>query len=284
MLQGGAALAALGASPAASAAAGDTQPLWLVSEGRAKVYLYGNAGSATPKWSAPRVEAAFAESAVFWKETPDQRPEDRPKFAAAGVDLKRPLSTWLTPEQREEVAKAATEAGTTFAALEPLKPWLASLSLGEAYGRRNRRPPMEDPLQILTGRAKAAGKPIRTEFPDVDSQLAFFAGMSQAAQVEFLFYTIENSRLAQDVIDRRRAAWAAGDLSLETHQVAHLKEDFPHLYEPFELVRNRAWPARFRTMIEEGGTSFVLVGADHLVGPDSVLVQLEASGMTPRRV
>src|SRR5690349_14686717 len=119
-----AAAVASGLAPAvanAAAAPADTQPLWLIQKGGAKVYLYGNGGSVTPKWSAPRVEAAFAESTVFWKETPEQAPADRPLFAQAGVDLRRPLSTWLTPEEKAHVAAAAERAGTTYAAIEPLK-------------------------------------------------------------------------------------------------------------------------------------------------------------------
>jgi len=37
-------------------------------------------------------------------------------------------------------------------------------------------------------------------------------------------------------------------------------------------------------MLDGGGTTFVLVGGDHLVGPDSVQNQLAAAGMRVRRV
>jgi uncharacterized protein YbaP (TraB family) len=278
------ALAAPAVEANAAVAKGDTQPLWLIQRGGARVFLYGNGGSVTPAWSAPRVEAAFAESAVFWKETPEQSPADRPLFARAGVDPKRPLSSWLTPEERAVVTAAAERAGTTYAAIEPLKPWLAALSLSEGFGRTSTRPKLEDPLPVLTARAKASGKTIRTEFPDTASQLTMMTGMSDRAQVEFLLYTIENSTLPQEAVDRRRAAWAAGDLRLETAQVAHLKKDFSSLFGPIELDRNRRWPDRFKSMLEGGGTTFVIVGADHLVGPDSLLVFLKRAGMRPKRV
>ena len=37
-------------------------------------------------------------------------------------------------------------------------------------------------------------------------------------------------------------------------------------------------------MLDGGGTTFVLVGGDHLVGPDSVLSQLATVGLHARRV
>jgi uncharacterized protein YbaP (TraB family) len=266
------------------AAAGDTQPMWLVSKGAAKVYIYGDFGSITPKWSAPRVEAAFAQARIFWKETGDLAPGDEQKFIAAGRGGDRPLSTWLAPDQKAKVAAAAVAAGTTYEALEPLKPWLAAISLNRAFNSRPTQAPVDDPIPILTARAVAKGIPVHAEFPDADSQLALVNTMSDATQVEYLLYTIENNQLPQDAIDRRRRAWAAGDLRLEERQVMHFKTDFPDLYEPFELKRNRAWPARIRRMLDEGGTAFVLVGADHLVGPDSLLAQLAAAGLPAKRV
>jgi uncharacterized protein len=63
-----------------------------------------------------------------------------------------------------------------------------------------------------------------------------------------------------------------------------MRSAYPDLYRPLEADRNSRWPGRFRTMLDGGGTTFVLVGADHLVGPDSVLAKLAAAGMRARRV
>lgn len=265
-------------------ATSDTQPFWLVRRGASKVYIFVDFGSVTPKWSAPRVEAAFSEAQVFWKETADLAADTRDKFIAAGRAGDRPLSTWLTAEQKEDVAAAAVEAGTTYAALEPLKPWLAAISLNAAYNQSRKHVPVDEALPILNARALAQGKTIRAEFPDAESQLELTNSLSPAAQVEYLFFTIENNRTSPDAVDRRRRVWIAGDLSLETRQVEHFKANFPNLYEPFEVRRNLAWPARIRQMLDEGQTSFVMVGAWHMVGPDSVPVQLSRGGLTAERI
>jgi uncharacterized protein YbaP (TraB family) len=137
---------------------------------------------------------------------------------------------------------------------------------------------------VLTARAKAAGKPIRTEFPDPDSLIDWPNAMSAAAQVEYLLYTIENNALPPERMAHRKREWAAGEMGPETREVARLKQAYPNLYPPLVAGRNRAWPARLRKMLDNGGTTFVLVGCDHLLGPDSVLVHLSAAGLPARRI
>jgi uncharacterized protein YbaP (TraB family) len=294
LVAGAAGAAGLSLTPSLSWAAkdADVYPFWEVRKGNARVYLFGDGGSVTDPWSSPRIEAAFDASAVFWKETPDT-PADRAKVIAAGVDRARPLSTWLTAEQKERVAAAAVNAGTTYAALEPVKPWLAALVMSSAYSQKKAalpgpRAPGEaaasDPIAVLTARAKAAGKPIRTEYPDQDSLLAWAVAMSPQAQVEYLLYIIENNEQPSEHMAQRKREWAVGDMAPETREVARIKQAYPNLFEPLDGERNRGWPPRVRKMLDDGGTSFVLVGCDHLLGPDSVLAQLAKAGLPARRI
>jgi uncharacterized protein YbaP (TraB family) len=271
----------------------DTYPLWEIRRGSAKVYLFGDCGAATDPWSSQRIEAAFDESAVFWKETPDGRPDDGAKFVAAGVDRARPLSTWLTPQQKDRVAAAAVAAGASYGALEPLKPWLAAIVLSNAYERRKASQktaptpgaaPGSDPLSVLTARAKTAGKPMLTEFADTAAVIGWMAGMSPAQQVEYLLFKVEDNEADPALAAQRTKSWGAGDLGPETREVLRIQRAHPDLAAPLFVERNRAWPARFRKMLDDGGTSFVLVGCDHLLGPDSVLAQLAHAGMPPKRI
>lgn len=275
--------AILAAAPGLGAAAADTYPLWVVRKGRAQVFLFGDGGAPGPTWGSPRVEAAFDASSVFWKETPPVRAEDRPKYVAAGVDRARPLSTWLTQEQKAAVAAAAQTAGVPYASLEPLKPWLASVVLANSLGQK--RPSTNaDPLPLLDARAVAAGKPVRCEFADAEAVIAWADGMSPAAQVEYLLFIIETNTADRAPVEARIRAWTAGDIEPETREVARLKVARPALYPPLIADRNKAWPARFRDMLAASKSTFVLVGADHLLGPDSVLRQLAAAGLPAARI
>ncbi len=281
-----AAVAAAAVAPIMGAGtATDAYPLWVVRRSAARVFLFGDCGSPTDPWRSARVETAFDQSATFWKETPDLVPADIGKFIARGTDRDRPLASWLTPEQRDHVASAATALGMTYNALQFYQPWLAAGAFSQASAGRQK--PSADPLPVLSAAAKSGRKTVRTEFPDVESLIDWWMATPPKAQVQYLLATIDTiNAMAADpqAWPRREAAWAMGDLSLETARVLDEMRRYPHAYESETASRNRRWPSRFHAMLDGGGSTFVLVGADHLVGPQSVLAQLDAAGLRAGRI
>jgi uncharacterized protein YbaP (TraB family) len=277
-------MASLAVATPVRAAPADVYPLWQIADGSAKVFLFGDCGSPTDPWRSDRVQAAFDACPTFWKETPDLGPGDIGQFVARGTDHNHPLATWLTQAQRDRVRAAAHALGLGYDRIEFSQPWLAAAAFAQASAARQKL--STDPLSVLTAAAGSDGKTVRTEFPDAKSLIDFFAAAPPAAQVQYLTYTIdtvEASAADPGAWPRRETAWAAGDLSLETERVLGEMRRYPLCYETQTAVRNRRWPARFRAMLDGGGMTFVLVGADHLVGPESVLSQLEAAGLRARR-
>lgn len=63
-----------------------------------------------------------------------------------------------------------------------------------------------------------------------------------------------------------------------------MKAGYPNLYPHMETNRNAKWPARIKMMLANDQATFVVVGAGHMVGPDSVLVQLKLAGLAAERV
>ena len=274
--------ACMTASPADSL---DTYPLWRVQKGQSVVYLFADGGTTDVAWPSPRIERALAESVAFWKETPDYTEADQAAYAARGVDPERPLAAWLTPSQLEKVSAAAADAGVPYTRLERLKPWLAAVVLQQAYAaKKAAAPSTPDPLTILEAKAKAAGKPVRTEFADAEATLVWVDSMSRETAAEYLMYMIDQQSVPTEIWDQRKAAWARGDLRPIEAFVQEMKAGYPHLYPHMETDRNAKWPARFRTMLANAQATFVVVGAGHMVGPDSVLVQLKLTGLTAERI
>ncbi len=271
-----------GLAPSLARADDDAYPLWEVRRGGAKIFLFGDGASMTDPWRSARIERAFAESTVFWKETPDPGPGDSAKYLARGLDRQRKLSSWLDQSQRDRLTAAEAAAGITGAFLDGFDPWLAAGILSSAYWTRQK--PLADPMTVLTAAATSTGKPIRTEFPDVDSLIASMAGLPPAAQVEYLMSTIDDIQAGLDARARRVTAWGSGNVSLEAQRVLWQIKTYPDLYQALDGARNRGWMPRFMEMLESGGPTFVLVGADHLVGPESILVGLTEAGMPARRI
>jgi uncharacterized protein YbaP (TraB family) len=274
----------LTAAPAVAWAYPAEAALWVMRQGHAKVFLFGDSGPLRAPWTSPRFEAALGESAVFWKETPDPGPGANALFLAKGINPARPLATWLTPEERTRVAAAAVSVGLAPVLLERLRPWLAAVFLDSSFRSHFGFKDDNGPEHTLSAAAKAAGKSIRTEFADEAAIVDYFASFSRAAEIGALLRAVDEIEAGPDVAQRAAEAWAVGDLRPEVDEVKRLSHAYPDYYQAILVARNRRWAPRFRAMLDGGGTSFVLVGGDHLVGPDGVLVQLEAAGMHARRI
>ncbi|MFI4976716.1 MAG: TraB/GumN family protein [Caulobacterales bacterium] len=258
--------------------------MWEVRRGAAKVFLFGDGGPLRTPWRSARFEAALHESAVFWKETPDSGPGADKLFLAKGVDPARPLSTWLTPKDRERVAAAAAAVGLTSDFLERFRPWLTAVILDSNFRSHGGFKQDNGPEHDLIVIAKAAGKPIRSEFPDQAAIVDYFAAFSKAAEVGALLRAVDDIEAGPDSAERDAQAWASGDQRPELRQVRRIGRAYPEYYQQILVARNRRWAGRIRAMLDAGGTTFVLAGGDHLIGPDSVQNQLAAAGMTARRI
>jgi hypothetical protein len=262
----------------------DREALWEVTDGFAKVFLYGEGPPPATPWRSARIEAALIESKVFWKETPEPGPEAKALAIAEGIDRDAPLSSWLTQKEQLQLAAAAEAVGTTAASLESFRPWLAGQALNANMARHFGLNPSNGSNPVLTATAVREGKAIHTEFPSAAAAVRFFSNLPKPAEIQYLMHTIDWIEEGPTMMTRRATAWTDGDLSVEAGEVSRMALAHPELYEAYVVSRNREWPARIRAMLNGSDTTFVLVGGDHLVGPDSVLAQLEAACLVARRV
>ena len=272
------------AAPALALAYPADAAMWVVREGAAKVFLFGDVGGMRAPWRSARIEAALNESAVFWRETPDAGPGAMSLFLAKGVDPARPLSTWLTPKDRARVGAAAETVGLTSSGLERFRPWLAAQFLESTFYSHFGFKSDNGPEHDLIALAGAAGKPIRTEFPDEAAIVDFASGFSRPAEIQLLLRAVATIETGPDYAQQWVETWSVGDQRFDLREARQMMDLYPDLYREYVVARNRLWPARFRAMLDGSGTTFVLVGGGHLAGPDSVLVQLAAAGMRTRRV
>ena len=258
--------------------------LWEVQRDRSKVYLFGDGGPLRKPWRSARIEAALHDSAVLWKEVPAGGLGAALEAFDAGIDPFEPLSSWLSWKDRNRVAAAAAAVGVGALGLEYSKPWLAAQFLQGSFYAKFGFEQANSADSILPAIAKGAGKPIRAEFAEMAEVIEFASSLSRPAQIQSLLSIVDVIEAGPDSETRRASAWAVGDDSLETRNIGRWMKIYPDFYREVVVARNRRWPARIRTMLMGGGTSFVLVGGDHLLGPDSIQAQLALAGMTARRL
>lgn len=71
-------------------------------------------------------------------------------------------------------------------------------------------------------------------------------------------------------------AWVTGEPS--TRAIDRMRTKTPALYDVIQVKRNAWWAKHIDHLLDEGRTSFVLVGMNHALGPDGIPLQLERSG------
>lgn len=276
------ALALVAASPAAAEPA-----LWALKDADSTVYLFGTVHVLKPgtEWRSPKLAAALARSDELVLEVlgADDPKAVQPLLARYGVDPAGPLSGKLSDADRPRLAAAAKSMGLPDGALEPMRPWLAALTLAVLPMVQAGYDAKSGVETVLTAEATAAGKRLGA-LETLEQQLRFFADMPQEVEVALLSATLDDVAEGPAQLDRMVAAWAAGDqAALEREFVEETRRDYPQLYEVVVVQRNEDWARQLAKKLEGSGVSFVAVGAGHLVGPDSVQAQLEKHGLTVER-
>jgi uncharacterized protein len=108
--------------------------------------------------------------------------------------------------------------------------------------------------------------------------------MSPTQDVQFLRYILDEVLTSPSAQAATFTNWGRGDFRRATGIVARPKQLYPELYEILVLDRNRKWVPRFKKMLSDKRPAMVVLGHFHLVGSDGVQAQLEAAGMTGRRI
>jgi uncharacterized protein YbaP (TraB family) len=264
--------------------------LYVVRDADSTMYLYGTV-HVRPRgadWGNDRVRAAIDESAEIWTEllmTPETDQQAQAlamQFGAA--EPGRPLSSWLTPEENASLNAVTARLGMPQGALEPLKPWLASLTLTIVPLMQAGYDPASGVDRSIDVYADNAGKTMRA-LETAEQQLSFFANLGPEVQREMLQEAIRESENVSAMIDEMSAAWERGDdAALERAVIDDSRTEYPELYQMLFVDRNNAWMTVLTQEMEGAGVDFIAVGAGHIIGPDGLVAQFRARGYTVERV
>lgn len=262
--------------------------LWVVRDADTTIYLLGTVHALRPtvQWRNAQIDQALAASQALWLEIEDvdDPAAMQPLVQQLGVDQTRTLSSRLNDEDRALLAQTSAALGMPAQALEPMRPWLAGMTLTVAPLIRAGYDPTRGVDRLIKEAAVARGLPVHG-FETVEQQMRFFADLPEDQQIAFLHQALEDYAEGPAVIDRLADAWARGDVpTIETIMVREMRDRSPSLYQLLLVQRNQAFAARIREMLaEHGNTVFIAVGAGHLAGADSVQAQLARLGVRAER-
>jgi len=285
--RGLAALAVLTATTFAALPAAADPAVWVVRDADSTLYLMGTVHVLRPDtvWRSPAIDKALGEADELWIEVEADDPAAmQPLVRRYGLDPANPLSSKLSAEQKARLDAAAAGMGASGAALEPLRPWLAALTLSMGPLVKAGYDPASGVESKLKAAARDAGKPIRT-LETLEQQIGFFADLPPTVELAFLLSALDEMETGPAMLDALVAAWSAGDAqALDELMVADLAADYPELHEALLVRRNKDWAGQIQTLLAGKGVSVIAVGAAHLVGEDSVQAQLAARGIAAERL
>lgn len=232
-------------------------------------------------------DRAFAESAVVYFETDITRaksPEMQQVIEkhAAFTDG-RTIDKVLKPATWEAVQSYCSKNGLSADQLKQFKPWFFVIMIGvlELQKIGVAGAGVDDHFHA---KAKEAGKKMGG-LETFEQQVAFITQMGAGHEDEFVANTLEDlddiSRIFKDVV----AAWRAGKMEkLDQLLLADMRKKFPTVYKELLVQRNDDWVPKLLDMLKSPETEYVLVGAGHLAGPDSLLKKLRAAGCAIEQV
>lgn len=274
--------------------------LWRASAGERSVYLLGSFHLLRPDDYplSPDVDAAFADAdTVVFEMTPEelQSPELGMKMGQAAMRTDgTPLDSALPEETvaalqswTEENAASLQQMQLSPQVLQMFQPWFVSLMVTiTEMGKYGLDPELGLDTHLAT-RAQEAGK-ATGGLETADQQIAFFTGMSDEEQVQFLQSSLDaTGEEGREEIGKLHDAWRSGNAQVIWDQMAvEMRAEFPAVYQRINVDRNDAWLPQVEAMLdaEGSGNTLVVVGALHLVGEDGVVEKLEANGYQVERI
>lgn len=266
--------------------------LWVISDEDTTIYLFGFAPvlKSGTEWETDVVSEALNASNLMVVESdgtdPNAQAEVQALIPKIGLNVGGgKLSTLLTEDQQTELKSVVTAMKIPVAALDPLKPWLASVQLGALAVSRGGYDLENPPSVALVKQAKTKGITV-SALEEPVALMKLMAGFSEEVQIGMLMHTVETLKNRPDQQVQLSKAWLVGDVDA-IGELLHGDEgawSSEKVYDAMLVQRNAAWSTEIkRLMAEHKGTVFFAVGLGHLAGKDSLIRMLQDDGLTVRR-
>ena len=258
--------------------------LWQLSDEDTTIYLFGTI-HVLPEgetWFDDRISTAFtsADELVFEIAMDDVAGMQAEVAGMAMLPEGQTLRSLMTEENLSEYETALEGIGVPAAALDPIEPWAAAMTLSLL--------PLQmagwTPEQGVEMQLRALGEEKeRGALETIEEQIALFDTLPMDVQLEYLDATVEGMDEVVSSLEDLKAEWLAGD-DVALGELMNEGMENPEVYERLLVNRNRNWVGWIENRLEEPGTVFIAVGAGHLAGEGSVQDLLAERGLEVERV
>lgn len=271
------------AAAALLAATADAASVWKVSSGDNSLYIGGTIHILAPDdYPLPReYDKAYQQASTLVFET-DMAALKGSEFQQKMLSMMtytdgRSLKDDLSPESYAKVEAHLTQRGIPIAQMAAMKPSLISITLSiielQGLGFTS-----EGVDQFYADKGAQEQKAISwLETPD--EQLNFIANLGGDDNDALIEYTLRDIKKMPSLIGDMRSSWREGDMqTMANISIVPFKADYQEIYQDLIVKRNGNWMPQIEDMLKTSDVEFILVGAMHLAGEDSVLTKLKAQG------
>lgn len=262
--------------------------IWKVSDENSSVWLFGSIHMLPSglEWRSALFDNLLDEADRIYFET-DLGFEGQTRilaltmergFARDGVLLNQRIDSKLM----SKVRKAAETYAVPVPTLLAMQPWMAASTISVAALTAAGYDPTQGVETTLVGEIPSE----RQGFLETaEQQIEAIAGGSAADQIQMLAVTLGETKTLAEMVDRMVDAWMAGTPEVVADIFfADLGAYGDAFMDRLITRRNQNWAEQIEAMLETDEAAFLIVGAGHLVGPDSVVTLLEQKGFSSERV
>ena len=257
--------------------------LWTVESQSNKIYLLGSLHLLKPNAYplAAAMEKAYADSRIIMFETDIaalQTPGVQAKLLELGIyPAGQNLLPNLDGNTRQQLEKKMSEIGLPLEQFSRFKPWFVALTLTTLELQRMGYNPNYGIDVYFFNKASADGKEIGFLEP-AEFQINLLGNMVEQDQYDFLSQTLNDLEVVNELSGDLVRFWQVGDADKLHELLSKSFEDYPHLHDRLLIQRNKNWVGQIEGAMRKNKNVLFVMGAGHLVGPESVVDLLKKKG------
>lgn len=262
--------------------------IWKVSDADSSVWIFGSIHLLPPAtdWRTPEFDRLINDADKVYFETdlgPAAQAEIIVMTAQRGFSTdSKLLSEKIDSKTMGKVRSMAAEVNVPVASLLAMEPWMVATTLSTS-------------AIVMAGYDPTSGvdTTVQREIPvdrqgfleTASEQMDAIAGGTRDEHIQMLKATLAEGTAAVGTIDQMLDAWMSGspedvgDIFLS--ELGAYGDGFT---KRLITDRNTNWTGQISEMLEKNEKAFLIVGAGHMVGEDSVITMLENAGFTSERV
>lgn len=257
--------------------------LWRVQGKTGTAYLFGSIHFLKKEFYplAKPIEDAYAQSQIVMFETDFdemQAPETQIKVLQHGQLAEgQTLKEHVSKETYASLEGYLTERMGLGNVFDKFKPWMAAVALISLELQKLGFDPEHGVDKYFFNKAKQDKKSI-VPLETVDFQMGLFSSLTRAESDAMLKQTIEQISEFKKILGQMTDAWKTGDTAALDRLIVDAMREYPAVHKKLLLDRNKDWLGKVEKQLASGKTVFVVVGAAHLVGKDSLVDLLTKKG------